>query len=87
MNAYVDRIERLILDVIQKADPEWVSDVLVACVWLSGAGALLPGLCSELERRLKFAVGQVQDPLGAVIIANGMIVGDSRFLELCRNVS
>jgi rod shape-determining protein MreB len=87
LNAYVDRVERLILDVIEKADPELVSDVLDAGVWLSGGGALLPGLSAELERRLRFSVRQVQDPLGAVIIGNGMIVDDPKYAELCRLIS
>jgi rod shape-determining protein MreB len=87
LNSYVDRVQRLILDVMEKADPELVSDVLEGGVWLSGGGALLPGLSAELERRLNFAVRAVENPLGAVIAGNGMIVNEPGYATLCRTVS
>jgi rod shape-determining protein MreB len=87
INNYVDRIERLIVEVLEKSDPELVSDVVEAGVWLSGGGALIPGLCDELQSRLKFRVQRVQDPLGAVIAGSGMIVNEPSLATLCRNIS
>lgn len=87
INNYVDRIERLIIEVLEKSDPELVSDVVDAGVWLSGGGALIPGLCDELQSRLKFRVQRVNDPLGAVIAGSGMIVNEPSLATLCRNIS
>lgn len=84
INAYVDRIEKLILSVLEKSEPELVSDILDAGVWLSGGGALLKGLPEELTRRLRFSVRRVDDPLGAVIAGSGKIVNSPEYSELCR---
>lgn len=84
IEAYVLRIENLILKVLEGADPELVSDVLENGVWLSGGGALLSGLSNVLERRLGIVVQPVRDPLGAVIAGNGMIVRNSQYASLCR---
>jgi rod shape-determining protein MreB len=84
IEAYVLRIENLILKVLEGADPELVSDVLETGVWLSGGGALLSGLSNVLERRLGIVVRTMGDPLGAVISGNGMIVRNSQYASLCR---
>jgi rod shape-determining protein MreB len=81
---YVDQVETLILSVIEKTEPELVSDLLDSGVWLSGGGSLLNGLPEELSRRLGFTVRRVQNPLAAVIAGSGKIIAEPKFSQLCR---
>jgi len=86
VNAYVDEVESLVLNVLERSEPELVTDVAETGLWLSGGGALLKGLPEELTRRLGFRVQCVDDPLGAVIAGNGRVVNEPELYSLCRTL-
>jgi len=61
-------------DVIEQTPPEVLADIMRRGIYLSGGGALIPGVAELLEEVLKVPVVVVSDPLRAVIRGNGMVV-------------
>ncbi|MEN9827262.1 MAG: hypothetical protein RI953_3007 [Pseudomonadota bacterium] len=84
---YVSRVQTLILSVLEKSEPELVSDIMESGIWLSGGGALLQGLPEALTQRLQIPVRKVEDPLGAVIKGSGKVVADPELSSLCRAIN
>ncbi|MEN9808510.1 MAG: hypothetical protein RLZZ488_77 [Pseudomonadota bacterium] len=84
VSQYVDQVEGLIVKVLERSEPELVTDVSETGVWLSGGGALLKGLPEALTRRLGIQVRCVEDPLCAVIAGNGRVVNEPELYSLCR---
>ncbi len=61
-------------DVIEKTPPEVLSDVMQRGIYLSGGGALIPGVGKLLEEILKLPVVIVPDPLRAVVRGTGIVL-------------
>lgn len=70
----VHAIVEAVQDVIESTPPEVLSDVMQRGIYLSGGGALIPGVAELLEEVLKVPVIVVPDPLRAVIRGNGMVL-------------
>lgn len=70
----IDSIVNGVRDVIERTPPEILSDVMRRGVYLSGGGALIPGIARLLEEVLKIPVIAVPDPLTAVVRGTGMVL-------------
>lgn len=70
----VDTIVEAVRDVIERTPPEVLSDVMQHGIYLSGGGALIPGVSELLEEVLKVPVIVVPDPLQAVVRGTGIVL-------------
>lgn len=70
----IHSIVEAVRDVIEGTPPEVLADVMQRGIYLSGGGALIPGVASLLEDVLKVPVIVVPDPLRAVIRGSGMVI-------------
>lgn len=61
-------------DVIEKTPPEVLADIMQRGIYLSGGGALIPGVGKLLEEILKLPVVIVADPLRAVVRGTGIVL-------------
>ncbi len=61
-------------DVIEATPPEVLSDIMLRGIYLSGGGALIPGVGKLLEEVLKLPVVIVSDPLRAVVRGTGIVL-------------
>jgi rod shape-determining protein MreB len=62
--------------VLEATPPEVLADIMQRGIYLSGGGALIPGLAPLLEHALDVPVVVVPDPLRAVIRGAGIVVED-----------
>lgn len=77
----IHSIVEAVRDVIERTPPEVLSDVMQRGVYLSGGGALIPGVTTLLQEVLKIPVVVVADPLRAVIRGGGMVIEDLEMYE------
>lgn len=70
----INSIVEAVRDVIEITPPEVLSDVMQRGIYLSGGGALIPGVTGLLEEVLKLPVIVVPDPLRAVVRGTGMVL-------------
>jgi rod shape-determining protein MreB and related proteins len=70
----IHAVVEAVRDVIERTPPEVLADVMQRGIYLSGGGALIPGVGDLLEEILKVPVVVVPDPLRAVIRGNGMVL-------------
>jgi len=70
----INTIVESVRDVIEETPPEVLADVMQRGIYLSGGGALIPGVVELLSEVLKVPVHVVPDPLRAVIRGSGMVV-------------
>lgn len=70
----IHSIVESVRDVIERTPPEILADVMQRGIYMSGGGALIPGVSGLLEEVLKVPVIIVADPLRAVIRGNGMVL-------------
>jgi rod shape-determining protein MreB len=70
----VHAIVEAVRDVVELTPPEVLSDVMQRGIYVSGGGALIPGVAELLEEVLKIPVIVVPDPLRAVIRGSGMVL-------------
>lgn len=72
----IHAIVEAVRDVIERTPPEVLADVMQRGIYLSGGGALIPGVAALLEEVLKVPVIVVSDPLRAVIRGSGTVLED-----------
>lgn len=60
--------------VLEETPPEVVSDVIGRGMYLSGGGALIPGVAALLEEMIGVPVVVVPDPLRAVVRGTGIVL-------------
>jgi len=70
----VHSIVEAVRDVVEQTPPEVLSDIMKRGIYLSGGGALIPGVAELLQEVLKVPVVMVSDPLRAVIRGNGIVL-------------
>ena len=70
----VDVIVEGVRNVIEEAPPEILADIMQSGVYLSGGGALIPGLDKLLEEIIQVPVIVVPDPLMSVIRGSGIVL-------------
>lgn len=61
-------------NVIERTPPEVLSDIMQRGIYLSGGGALIPGLPELLQEVLQVPVSVVPDPLRAVVRGTGVLI-------------
>jgi rod shape-determining protein MreB and related proteins len=72
--SHLDTIVEACRGVLEITPPEVLADVMQRGVYLSGGGALIPGLARVLEETLSVSVIVVPDPLRAVVRGAGIII-------------
>lgn len=72
--ASVNSIVEAVRDVIEATPPEVLADIMQRGIYMSGGGALIPGVSELLEEVLKLPVVVVPDPLRAVVRGTGMVL-------------
>jgi rod shape-determining protein MreB and related proteins len=70
----IDSIIEAVRDVLERTPPEILADVMQRGIYLSGGGALIPGVAALLEEMLQVAVVVVPDPLSSVVRGTGIIL-------------
>jgi len=70
----VDTIIEAVRDVLERTPPEVLADVMQRGIYLSGGGALIPGVAGLLEEVLQVPVIVVPDPLTSVVRGTGIIL-------------
>ncbi len=70
----VDAIIEAVRDVLERTPPEVLADVMQRGIYLTGGGALIPGVAHLLERILQVAVIVAPDPLTSVVRGTGIIL-------------
>ncbi len=70
----VDTLVETVRAVLEKTPPEVLSDIMQRGIYLSGGGALIPGLSSLLEEIIRVPVVVVPDPLRAVVRGTGIVL-------------
>lgn len=70
----IDSIVEAVRDVIERTPPEVLADVMQHGIYLSGGGALIPGVSRLLEEVLHVPVIVVPDPLHAVVRGTGIVL-------------
>ncbi len=70
----VDAIIEAVRDVLERTPPEILADIMQRGIYLSGGGALIPGVAALLEEMLQVAVIVVPDPLTSVVRGTGIIL-------------
>lgn len=79
----IDAIIEAVRDVLEKTPPEVLADVMQRGIYLSGGGALIPGVASLLEEVLQVPVIVVPDPLTAVVRGAGIVLEN---IDLYRDI-
>lgn len=74
ISGQVDTIVETVKNVIEETPPEVLADVMQRGIYLSGGGALIPGLPTLLKDALQVPVVVVPDPLRAVIRGAGIVI-------------
>ncbi len=72
--SHLDTIVESCRAVLEATPPEVLADVMQRGIYLSGGGALIPGLSKVLEETLQVSVIVVPDPLRAVVRGAGIII-------------
>jgi len=70
----IDAIVEAVRDVLERTPPEILADIMQRGIYLSGGGALIPGVTGLLEEMLQVAVVVVPDPLTSVVRGTGIIL-------------
>lgn len=70
----IDTLVESIKEVLEITPPEVVSDVMQRGIYLSGGGALIPGLAQVIQEYTKINVHIAPDPLTAVCRGTGVIL-------------
>jgi rod shape-determining protein MreB len=70
----IDSIIEAVRDVLERTPPEILADVMQRGIFLSGGGALIPGVAQLLEEALQVTVHIVPDPLTSVVRGTGIIL-------------
>lgn len=77
----VDTIVEAVRSVLEKTPPEVMADIMQRGIYLSGGGALIPGLQSLLQEVLEVPVLIVMDPLRAVVRGAGIVIENLTLYE------
>jgi rod shape-determining protein MreB and related proteins len=67
--------------ILETTPPELVSDIYERGIYLSGGGALLPGLDQAISAEAKIPVKIVDDPLTCVVRGTGVLISDEELLK------
>jgi rod shape-determining protein MreB len=79
----IDTLVESIKEVLEITPPEIVSDVMQRGIYLTGGGALIPGLAQVIQEYTKINVHIAPDPLTAVCRGTGVILEN---IELYKEV-
>ncbi len=77
----VSEIIDSIMEVIEETPPELTSDILERGVFLTGGGALLPGIDNLIMERTKIPVTIVDDPLTTVVRGTARLLENQELLN------
>ncbi len=84
MNEGVERILRGVRSVLETVPPDVASDLIESGITLTGGGALINGLASEIGGRTNVPTTIAPDPLTCVARGAGEILGSPTLLERLR---
>ena len=80
----IERIVRGVIALLETAPPDVGADLLESGITLTGGGALIPGLASELGWRTNVPTVAASEPLTCVARGAGEILGSPTLLERLR---
>jgi rod shape-determining protein MreB len=81
ISGHIDSIVEHVRGVLELTPPEVTSDIMQRGIYVSGGGALIPGLRQLLENALEVSVIVVPDPLRAVIRGAGIVIENFALYE------
>ena len=74
ISSSVDTMVETVRSVLETTPPEVLSDIMQRGIYLSGGGALIPGLADLLEEIIRVPVVVVPDPLRTVVRGTGIVL-------------
>lgn len=80
----VQEIVGSIVDTIEEAPPELVSDIMERGIYLAGGGAMLEGMDNFIEEKTKIPVHIAEDPLTCVVRGCGIVLENPDLLRKIR---
>lgn len=81
ISGHIDSIVESVRGVLELTPPEVTADIMQRGIYVSGGGALIPGLRQLLETALEVSVIIVPDPLRAVIRGAGIVIENFALYE------
>lgn len=81
IGGHIEMIVEAVRSVLERTPPEVTADILQQGIYVSGGGALIPGLRHLLEEALDVSIIIVSDPLRAVVRGIGMIIENITLYE------
>ena len=81
MSEGIERITRAVWSVLEQTPPDLAADLLESGITLTGGGALITGLASELGLRTNVPTIVAPDPLECVARGAGEVLGSPTLLE------
>jgi rod shape-determining protein MreB len=84
MHEGLEQIQRAIRAVLERTPPDVAADLIESGITLSGGGALIPGLASEIGGRTNVPTTVAPDPLTCVARGAGEILGSPTLHEQLR---
>lgn len=81
IGGHIDSIVESVRGVLERTPPEVMADIMQRGIYVSGGGALIPGLRQLLESSLEVSVIVVPDPLRAVIRGAGIVIENFALYE------
>ncbi|MBD5635563.1 MAG: rod shape-determining protein, partial [Candidatus Eremiobacteraeota bacterium] len=84
MEEGIERILRGIIAVLEMTPPDVAADLIESGITLTGGGALIPGLASEIGGRANVPTVIAYEPLTCVARGAGEILGSPTLLERVR---
>lgn len=81
ISGHIDSIVEAVRSVLEITPPEVAADIIQRGIYVSGGGALIPGLRQLLQDALEVSVIVVPDPLRAVIRGAGIVIENFSLYE------
>lgn len=81
ISSHIETIVESTRAVLERTPPEVTADILQRGIYVSGGGALIPGLKQLLEDALEVSVIIVPDPLRAVVRGIGIVIENFALYE------
>ena len=81
LKSSVEKITKMIKQVLEQTPPELSADIIEKGIVLTGGGALLKNLPEYLEEKLEVPVFTAEDPLTCVANGTGVLLDKLHYID------
>lgn len=84
LKPHIDAIVTAIKQALEATPPELASDIFERGIFLSGGGALMPGMKERIEADTKLKVSIAPSPLESVVLGTGKVLSElNKYRDVC----